>query len=320
MKAKIAVLVEPGKFELEERELQITDFHQVMLKVEVCGLCNWELNHFKGAISGYPMTLGHEYAGIVEAVGEKVTRFKPGDKITVLPDVLAGFAEYAVIDESCCFKLADDADVRYSFVEPLKCVVTVLRAAAPEVGDYGVIVGCGPMGLWCVQALAGKTLAGLIAIDVDDNKLSIAKKYGVTHVIKSRTKDAVEEIEKITNGHMADFCIEGTGIPTILDQCADYLRVGRGRLCLMSYHETLAEKFNFRKFSDKGIIMLNPHPNYSADALEDCRRAVLLINNKIFTESDLISHTFRLDEIQKAFETLEHKPAGYIKGVVYPTS
>lgn len=317
MKTRTAVLTAPGKFEIQEREISLQP-DEVLVRVEVCGLCNWEKNHFHGLIGECPMTLGHEWAGIVEAVGEQVTRFGVGDKVTTLPDKLEGFSQYAAVKEELCFKLNDDVDVKKGFLEPLKCVVTVLQAADPKAGDYGVVVGCGPMGMWCIQALRGNLLAGLIAVDVDDARLEMAKKMGATATINSRKEDAASKIRELTGGHMADFVIEGTGISALMETCADYLKNGPARLCIMSYYESNAKEFNFRKFLDKGTIIYTPHPVYELQPLDAARRATALINNHTFSQEGIITHTFRLDEIQEAFEALCSKPEGYIKGVVYP--
>lgn len=315
MKGKIAYLTEKGKFEVHETEFTINK-DEVLVKVAVCGLCNWEKGFFTGVIPGAPCTLGHEWAGIVAEVGEEVTTFQVGDKVAVFPDRLCGFAQYAPVKANCCFKIARDINIYEAFVEPLKCIVTVLRSAAPEAGDWGVVVGCGPMGLWSIQALAGNMLAGLIAIDVDTAKLDLAKKYGATHVINSRTENMQEMVAKITGGHMADFVIEGTGIPGLVEPSARLLRVYRGRLALMSYYEENATNFDFRPMADAGAILTNPQPAYSEDNLEDTRRAVALVNNQTFQQEHIITHKFTLDNIQTAFETLVNKPAGYIKGVV----
>lgn len=315
MKSKVAILKEPGRFAVEERDV-VCGIGEVLVKVAVCGLCNWEKGFFTGVLPGAPCTLGHEWAGVVVEVGEQVTDLKPGDKVAVFPDTLCGFAEYAPVKAQNCFKLADSIDVYQGFAEPLKCVVTVLRSAMPEAGDFGVVVGCGPMGLWCIQALAGKMLGGLIAVDIDDDKLEAAKQNGATHVINSKTQDAEMLIREITDGHMADFVIEGTGTPALVAPSANFLKVGRGRLVLMSYYERNIDGFDFRPMADRGVIVTNPQPAYSEDGREDTRRAVALINNGTFHQDGIITHRYALDDIQAAFEALVHKPAGYIKGVV----
>ncbi len=315
MKTKAAILVEPRCFEIREKELEM-QADEVLIKIQVCGLCNWELNHFKGVLGEYPMSLGHEWAGIIVDKGSEVNSFQIGDRVAVLPDSLEGFAEFGVTKAKNCFLVEEGVDLKNVLLEPLKCVVTVLRAAAPEPGDYGVVVGCGPMGLWCIQALEDKTMAGVIAVDVDEKKLDLAKKFGASYVINGKKCNVKEKIKSITQGHMADFVIEGTGRTEMLEQAAGYLKTGRGRLVLMSYYDRKAEGFDFRLFSDLSLQLLNPHPSYSLNPLDDARRAMALVNKGTFSQKDIITHKFGLEEIQKAFEIMENKPDNYVKGVI----
>ena len=320
MKFTRAYLVAPRKFELMEVDEEPGE-GEVLLKIASCGMCNWELNFWDGnmKIGDYPMKLGHEFAGEVVKVGPGVERLKVGDRVSAIPDGLnfGGFAQYRVTKEKECQLLAPGIDPVYALGEPQKCVMTVLRATAAEPGDFGVVLGVGPMGMWCVQALAGKSLAGLIAIDLDDQKLDMAKAFGATHVINSRTEDAVARIREITDGHMADFVIEGTGVNAVFDGAQDYLRQSRGRLILMSSHHDSGE-FDFRKAIDLCAQIIVPHPGYSQDPWDDFRRTVSLINNGTFVTKPLVSHVFKLSEIEKAFQTLENKPAGFNKAIVIP--
>lgn len=318
MKFKRACLVEPGKFQLFEVEEEPGQ-GEVLMKIAGCGLCNWELNFWDGQLNfqGYPHKLGHEFAGEIVAVGPGCKKLKVGDKVSAVDRGFGGFAEYRVTKEDACEKLADTIDPTYAMGEPQKCIVTVLRAAAPEAGDYGVILGVGPMGMWCVQGLKANTLSGLIAVDVDDEKLTMAKHFGATHTINSRNEDAVQRIREITGGHMADFVIEGSGIPSLLNAAQDYLKVGKGRLILMSSHHDACQ-FDFRKAVDKGLEFRIAHPPYSQNERDDFRRAVSLINNGVFQSEPLVTHVFKLSDIQTAFETLANKPKGFMKGLVVP--
>ena len=291
----------------------------LLIEVSVCGLCNWELNHWNGNIGNCPQSLGHEWAGKVVMVGEHTNGFDIGDKVTGISDTMTGFSEYTIVDYKKVIKLAPGTDDRLALGEPLKCVITVLKAAAPKVGDYGVIVGCGAMGLWCIQALRGSILSGLIAIDANDERLKLAGLYGATHTINPKTEPVDSYLYDITKGHMADFVIEGTGNPEVLGACVPYLKANaRGRLVLMSSHEGPCRFFDFREAIARSIEILVAHPGYSMDQMDDFRRAVNFLNAGTFDLSKIITHSFTLDEIQSAFETLEKKPSGYIKGVVYP--
>ncbi len=313
MKSKMAYLVKEGLFEIKEEDVRITEPHQVLVKVKICGLCNWELNFWKGTegYTDYPYMIGHEWAGEIVEIGDEVTRFKVGDKVTVWD--FGGYGEYAAVNEGNCYKINDGINLDNAMGEPLKCITTVLRAAAPEIGDYGLVLGCGPMGLWCIQALAGKTLGGLIAVDIDDDKLALAKKYGATHTVNSAKEDTVEAIKRITEKKMCDFVIEGTGIPKLLNAGMYYLR-NAGRLILMSSHEGACKDFDFRPAIERALTICVAHPNMSEP--DDIHRAVAMINNGTFHNEDIISHRFSIDKINEAFETLENKPKDYIKGVI----
>ncbi len=317
MKSRRAYLMEPGRFEIKEVDVN-PGKDQILVKVAACGLCNWELNHWKGLLGEYPQTLGHEVSGYVAEVGEGVTGFKAGDIVTGLLDELVGFSDYVAMEKEKCLKLKDGFNPNYGIVEPIKCVTTVLRGAAPEAGDFGVILGCGPMGLWCIQALAGKVLSGIIAVDVDPQRLELAKKYGASHVINSKEENVVNVISQITGGHMADFVIEGTGIPKLLNEAMNYLRYGRGRLILMSSHSAESASFDFRPAIGKSLELKVTHPGYCLSEGDDLRRAVSLLNIGTFNLEETITHVFKLDDINNAFRALETKPQGYMKGIVVP--
>lgn len=317
MKSKRAFLMEPGKFEIKEVDVQIAA-DEVLVKVSSCGLCNWELNHWKGLLGQCPQTLGHEWAGVVVETGKDVKNIAKGDYVTGLFTGI-GFTEYTAAKASQCFKLDKSIDPKYALAEPVKCVTTVISAACPMPGDIGVIIGAGPMGIWCMQALSGNMLGGLVAVDIDDNKLSLAKKYGATHTINPKKDNVANKLSDITNGRLADFVIEGTGVPEMVDAAMDYIRnTGRGRLIIMSSYERDTSKMDLRKAVNKSLEIRVAHPGYSFDNADDMRRAVMLINKGTYKFKELITHEFSLDNIQQAFETLENKPQGYLKGIVVP--
>ena len=320
MKFKRAFLVEPGRFEIDEIE-ENTKADEVMVKIASCGLCNWEINFWKGYLNfyGYPHPLGHEFAGTVVEVGESVKDVSLGDKVSCFMRGFGGFAEYRTVPAAKVQKLSEDIDPKYALGEPQKCIMTVLRGLQPEAGDYGVVLGCGPMGLWTIMGLKGNYLSGLIAVDIDDKKLELAKKFGAAHIVNPNQENVAERIAEITSGRMADWVVEGTGVPSLLNSAQDYIRrTGRGKLVLMSSHEAPCPEFDFRKAIDRSLDIIVAHPDHSYDESDDFRRAVLFINNHTFEVKELISHEWKLSEINEAFENLEHKPAGYMKGIIVP--
>ena len=320
MKFNRALLVEPGRFEVHEADESICD-DEVMVKIASCGLCNWELNFWKGYLNfmGYPHLMGHEFAGCIIDIGKNVKGYQPGDKVSCFLRGFGGFGEYKAVAASKVRKLEESIDPKYALGEPQKCIMTVLRATKPEAGDYGVILGCGPMGLWCIQGLSGNYLAGLIAIDIDDHKLALAKGFGADYTINSRNENVQQRISEISDGRMADWVIEGTGIPNLLNEGQNYLKMsGRGKLVLMSSHEEVCHEFDFRRAIDRSLDIVVAHPAHSDDELDDFRRAVAAINNGTFKNKELVTHEFKLSDINKAFECLENKPGDFLKGIVVP--
>jgi len=314
MKTKRAILVEPGRFEIEEKEINVQS-NEILVRIVACGLCSWELYHFKGEYGTYPQEIGHEPVGIVEDVGKEVKGFKKGDRVTGFFG--PGFSEYAVANPQKVIKVPEGVKLEYALGEPLKCIVTICRAANPEFGDYLMVVGCGFMGSLILAGLASHSLAEIIAVDLKEFNLKLAKELGATRILNPKKSDLEKEIPEITKGRGIDVCVEATGIPAGLEIASKYLRVGRGKLLIVSSHPEKAT-YSLRPWEMKGAVVLNPHPSFSLNEMDDLRRAIDALERGIFKMDKIITHRFPLYEIQRAFETLKAKPEGYIKGIVCP--
>ena len=105
--SKRAILVSPRKFEVQTVVIPDPLEHQLLIRIGCCGLCNFELNHWKGLMGTCPQSLGHEWNGTVISTGTAVSDFKSGDRIAMLPKrgSLTGFSEYSLIDEEQCWHL-----------------------------------------------------------------------------------------------------------------------------------------------------------------------------------------------------------------------
>jgi threonine dehydrogenase-like Zn-dependent dehydrogenase len=313
MKTRRMMLTGPRTLELQEAELR-PDPGCVIVKVASWGICNSEIGDWTGHAPSYPSTIGHEWAGTAVQVGAAVSGVVEGDIVTGLGAV--GLADYVSVPAGKCYRLSPGVDPMYAMCEPLKCVVTVLRAAAPEPGDVGVVLGCGPMGLWCVQALAGNLLSALIAVDVDDSKLELAKRFGATHVINPGATDATAAIAEISRGRMADFIIEGTGSAPALHKAAQWLKKSRGRLTLMSMYKGPDPDFDFREIMNRCAEIRGVFPAYSADERDDMLRAVALLERGVLNIRDLVSHRFSLEDSAAGYNACENKTDHYIKGII----
>src|SRR6516162_1740947 len=238
---------------------------EALVRVQACGVCHTDLHYREGGIGDdFPYLLGHEAAGVVEAVGDGVTGVAPGDFVilqcracmrgqpwycfathnaaqkmtledgTPLSPALGigAFAEQAVVAAGQCTKV--DPAVPPEVAGLLGCGVmaglgAAINTGAVTRGDSVAVIGCGGVG---DAAVLGAYLAGartIIAVDVDPRKLEWARQFGATHVINSREADPVAEIQALTGGNGADVVIEAVGLPETYRQ-AFYARDLAGTL------------------------------------------------------------------------------------------
>jgi S-(hydroxymethyl)mycothiol dehydrogenase len=248
---------------------------EAVVAVQACGVCHTDLHYREGAINDdFPFLLGHEAAGVVEAVGEGVTEVAPGDfvvlnwravcgqcracrrgrpqycfnthnatqKMTLLDGTelspalgIGAFAEKTLVAAGQCTKVdpAAPADV----AGLLGCGVMAGLGAAINTGQVGrgdsiAVIGCGGVG---AAAVAGARLAGaakIIAVDVDERKLAIARDFGATHTVDGREADVVEAVRAATDGFGADVVVDAVGRPETWRQ-AFYARDLAGTVVLV---------------------------------------------------------------------------------------
>jgi len=123
---------------------------------------------------------------------------------------------------------------------------------------------------------------------------------------------------RIMEGRGVDVAIEASDVPAVLDTCAACLRrEGRGRLILASGH-TAPATYDLAPLCIYGAVARAAWPRHSRNRMDDLRRVLLMLARGRFPMERLVTHRFRLEEISQAFETMLHRPSGYIKGVVTP--
>ncbi|GAA0685503.1 S-(hydroxymethyl)mycothiol dehydrogenase [Kitasatospora atroaurantiaca] len=248
---------------------------EAVVKVQACGVCHTDLHYREGGINDdFPFLLGHEAAGVVEAVGDGVDEVAPGDfvilnwravcgqcracsrgrpwycfnthnaeqKMTLLDGTelapalgIGAFAEKTLVAAGQCTKVDPKASPAAAGL--LGCGVMAGLGAAVNTGGVGrgdsvAVIGCGGVGN---AAVVGARLAGaarIIAVDIDDRKLSTAERLGATHTVNSRSTDPVEAIRALTGGHGADVVIDAVGRPETYRQ-AFYARDLAGTVVLV---------------------------------------------------------------------------------------
>lgn len=244
---KAAILVEQKKplviAEIElPKELQ---YGQVLVKVVCSGICGsqiGEIDGAKGPDKFLPHLLGHEGSGTVAAVGPGVKYVKPGNLVVLHWRKGAGieseppvyswegrrvnagwvttFNEYAIVSENRVTPIPDNSDLEVASL--FGCAVTtgfgvVENNAKIRIGESVVVFGAGGIGLNVIQAAALVSAYPIIAVDLYDNRLELAKQMGATHVINSGKKEARLSILEIVGDAGVDAFIDNTGQPEIIE-------------------------------------------------------------------------------------------------------
>jgi len=338
---KAAILVESNR-PLEVAEISLPEelvAGQVLVKISYSGICGAQINEIeaaKGPDKFLPHLLGHEGSGIVLEAGPGVTTVKEGDHVVLhwrpssgiqsaTPtyqwnerNVNAGwvttFNEYAVISENRLTTIPEDFDMKLA---PLfGCAVTTAMGvinndANVKIGQSVVIFGVGGVGLNIVQSANMVSAYPIIAIDIHDLKLEMAKQFGATHYINSSTtKDLDDEIHKIVGDKGADVVIETTGIGRVIEQAYE-LTHPDGKTILVGVPA---------KGDNISIYSLPLHFNkvltgsHGGDAIPDLEipRFIKLINAGKMTLNGIITHEFSLDEINRAVELVRGGEAGRV--------
>jgi L-iditol 2-dehydrogenase len=226
-----AVLHGVGDVRLERRPLPQAKANEVLVEVKRVGVCGSDVHYYThGRIGSYvvrePMILGHESAGLVAAVGQAVTRFKPGDRVTIepgytcrkciycrtgrynlCPDVVfmatppidGAFCEYVAWPEDFCFPLPDALTYEEgAMMEPLAVGLWAAERGGVRPGDAVAIFGSGPIGLLALQAARAAGATTLIAVDIESYRLEHARRLGATHIINDTDGRALEQVRAIT--------------------------------------------------------------------------------------------------------------------------
>jgi alcohol dehydrogenase len=328
------VYLGPGKKGLEDRpKPEITAPTDAIVKITRTTLCGTDLHILKGDVpSCQPgRILGHEGVGVVEQVGPAVTAFKPGDRVLVSCITACGKCTYCRrlmyshcttggwvlgnrIDgtqaewvrvpyaDSSLYGMAEGADeeamVMLSDILPTGFECGVLNGKVHP-GSTVAIVGAGPIGLAALLTAQFYSPAEIIMIDLDDNRLKVAKRLGATATVNSADGKAKEAVMKLTGERGVDTAIEAVGIPTTFEVCAQIVAPG-GIIANIGVHG-VPVTLHLEQLWDRNITITT--------RLVDAVSTPMLLNVLRAHKLDpklLITHRFRLDQIDKAYETFAH--------------
>lgn len=337
---KRAVLYKEEELRIEECPIPEIGPGEVLIKNKISTTCGTDVKIYK---RGYPLLtpphpFGHEYSGVIQAVGRDVKGFKAGDRVAVhntapcnecyyckkglhsmCEDMLfnrGSYAEYVkvperivrqnmfVIDSSVSHKTA-------SLMEPFSCAVYGIDNCPIHPGDTVAVNGAGPIGLMFAR-LAVLRGAKVIVSDLKENRLKLAERLGVWKAVNlSGVEDSVSFIKELTDaGRGADVVIEATGLIGIWETSVRMARKG-GFVLLFggtkggSVLHVDATLLHYSQVTIKGVF--HTTPQHVMTALE-------LLKMGVISENDFIQNEYRLEDLEKAI--LEHASGDVIKNCI----
>lgn len=238
---------------------------QVLVQMAYSGVCHsqlMEVRGLRGQDAYLPHLLGHEGTGRVVAVGEGVSKVRPGDLVIlgwiksrgleaggvkyrcncmdqpINAGAVTTFNEYALVSENRVVPLPEgvplDVGVLFGCAVPTGAGI-ITNDLKPADGSRLAVFGLGGIGMSALMASQLYRCASVIAIDVSDEKLMLARSFGATHVIDAKTCDPVAEIKNLTGGQGADYAVEASGQVRVIEQAFESVRRGGG-VCVFASH------------------------------------------------------------------------------------
>lgn len=336
---KAAVSYEPGVIKIEEKEKPIITDDEVLIRVMAAGVCGTDLHIFDGAKGASecfpPVILGHEFSGIVEAVGKAVTRVKTGDHVTVDPSIMCGkcyscqtgkphfcesysatgvtydggFAEFCKAKEEQLYILNPEVSFEEgALCEPLGCCLHGIDRANIRTGDTVLIIGGGTIGSIMIQLAKLAGASTVILSEPVEEKWILAKKMGADHTINPLKQTPFEFIQE-KGIREINVTIECVGSKATMLDAFKYISNG-GHVLLFGVSdpdlEIPVKPYEiFQREITVTASYVNPYTH---------GRAANLLNTRKLQLSELISDKLTLDEIEDAFKIREKKG----KAMIYP--
>jgi len=331
---KALVYQGPGKKALEERPRpNIADPTDAIVRITKTTICGTDLHILKGDVATCTpgRILGHEGVGVIDQVGTSVTAFKAGDRVLISCISACGKCDYCrkqmyshcttggwilgnKIDgtqaefvripyaDTSLYPIPDGADeealVMLSDILPTGFECGVLNGKV-QPGNAVAIVGAGPIGLAALLTAQFYSPASIVMIDLDENRLAVAKKFGATATINSNNGDAVAKVMQMTGGRGVDTAIEAVGIPATFELCQKIIAPG-GTIANIGVHGVKVD-LNLELLWDRNLTITT--------RLVDTVSTPMLLNvlqSRKLDASKLITHRFKLDGVLEAYEAFGH--------------
>jgi threonine dehydrogenase-like Zn-dependent dehydrogenase len=312
-----AVLSAPRTVELAPAAVPQPAPGQLRVRLDGSGVCGSNLPPWEGrdwfAYPFAPGAPGHEGWGRVDAVGDGVEGFAPGDRVAMLSE--RAYAEYDVASTDSVVRLPAALDGLPFPAEPLGCAMNVFRRSEIRAGQDVVIVGIGFLGALLTQ-LAAHAGARVIAVSRRPFALDVARECGAAETVPMDDHwGVIERVKALTGGEMSERVIEVVGAQWPLDLAGELTRV-RGRLVIAGYHQDGPRQVNMQLWNWRGLDVINAHERDPAVYLDGMRAAVDAVAAGALRPAPLYTHVLPLASLGDAFQLMHDRPDGFLKALV----
>ena len=327
MRALAKTRPEPG-VELIERAVPQPGPGEVLLEMEAASICGTDIHLYRwdpwaADILKPPIILGHELAGRVAAAGPGVTRVREGDLVGVESHIVCwecaqcragdmhlchdlkvigahvdgGFAKYVVIPQANAIESNGLEPAVVALQEPMGNAVHA-AFVEPIEGRTVAVTGCGPIGLLSVAIAKASAASLVVATDVEDYRLDLARQMGADHAIDARDQDAARRIVELTGGDGIDVVLEMSGSQAALDQALEFATRG-GRISLLGIFASPVQVHLSDLVIQKGLRLYGV---YGRRIYETWERTQSLLRSGAVDPTPLITHRFDLADWEQAFD------------------
>ena len=332
---RAAVFHNAQDIRVEEIDAAEVKDSQVKVKVAWAGICGSDLHEYNAGpifipndeaspLTGRkaPLTMGHEFSGVVEEIGANVKGLRVGDKVTINPLITGkihekplvdmykgftfvglgsdgGFADFVVVNQENIVKLKDDTSLELAaLVEPTAVALQAIRESEMKLSDSVAVFGAGPIGLLTVIAARAAGAKDIIVFDLSDTRLDKAKEVGATHAVNSGTEDPVAFVKKYYPDGV-DRTFEVAGVPVTLNQSIEVTRA-RGIVTIVSIFEKSVD-FNPMSLTASGVRIASTLA-YEPDIFE---ATVKMMESGQINPFPVITDHIELEDIvEKGFKAL----------------
>jgi len=316
----------------------------VLVRVHSCGICGSDVHGFDGS-SGRripPVIMGHEASGVVAKAGS-AGRFREGDRVTFDSMISCGrclfcrqgrpnlcdnrrvlgvscqeyrrhgaFAEYVAVPEPIVVKIPDNLPFNEAaMVEPVSVAVHAVNITPVRLGDTAVVIGAGMIGLLALQALRTAGCGRIVSVDLEDDRLALARQLGADEVLNSRSQDISARIREMTDGLGADVVLEAVGADATVRMSIESAR--KGGVVTLIGNVTAAVSFPLQSVVTREISVLG-----SCASSNDYAACLALMGRGAIRVAPMISAAVPLERGPEMFDRLYQREPNLTKVILNP--